>query len=133
MNTEISVEHLKARNPVHISRKVDACDWYDGDQMVCHERTYWGTSSTVDSVNGHPLLYGILQALAPDPETEYWSMVSMPKKEAERLAGQYGGIIREDYYVEPGEDSWFLVFSSLEYAYRFFSSDEHERLSNEKH
>ena len=109
---------LTAINQIHVSRKIDACDWaYDG---VCyfHNRTYWGRVNASNRLaNLTPAI--VFNGIFNDTKDSFWAGFFTDEKLAETKAEQYGAVVEKDFYCDDDHPSWFLIFENFDKCAKF--------------
>ena len=90
---------LLAKDPIHINREVQACNWFYGDTEVFHERTRvpWSPFKQMTS--------------------SYWpSIIYTDKALADKEAATHGGRVTECFYCDPASPIWFISFADFDQA-----------------
>lgn len=90
----------EARDPRHINRSTDACDWFFNEIDLFHERAHipWARSTKPMTVH-------------------YWSETTYGDlNKATEDAKSFGGIVQQGWYCEEPNLHWFLIFNDLDKA-----------------
>ena len=87
---------VEARNPGHINRWTECCDWYFNEIELFHERSSWAQKFGMTGL-------------------EYWSnSIYTVLSLAESDAKKFGAIIQKSWYCDDENPTWFLIFNDLD-------------------
>lgn len=90
-------ERLLAKNPIHVNRNTQGCDWYFDDLCICHNRTHFP----------HNVFKDIIDSFWAN--TIYTSI-----KEVKRDASQFDGEVKKEFYCDEENPSWFIIFRDFD-------------------
>lgn len=108
---------IRAKNPSHINRTTDACNWFLGEIELFHERSWWGRPMELpQKPTPAQLFYNILK----EPRFSYWANSCYTSQtKAEQDGKKYDGKVVKDFYCDENNPTWFLSFNDLDKVIKY--------------